>query len=178
MDNRGTAFRFPLTRTLPSVAAFSILLLIVVAVKSCPLAVTVILWLALIGSAWVSLSDLVAQVVVREDGLQIRSLSLRGVQTTRLIPWDDVRQLGLSGRTPDVLQLWAIKGVSTSKWMLPAHLALAEAVIRRAGLQPDPANKTPGVHQAFDTLRQTRAKSERYLLRWRWRRVEKELEDE
>lgn len=177
MDNRGTAFRFPLTRTLLSVAAFLILLLIVVAVKGYPLAVTVILWLALIGSGWVSLSDLVAQVVVREDGLQIRSLSLRGVQT-RLIPWDDVRQLGLSGHTPEVLQLWARKGVSTSKWMLPAHLALAEAVIRQAGLQPDPANEPPRVHQAFDTLRQTRAKGKRYLLHWRWKGVEKELEDE
>jgi hypothetical protein len=61
---------------------------------------------------------------------------------------------------------------------LPSQLALAEAVVQQAGLQPDSTNRPPGVHQAFDTLQQTRTKSERYLLRWRWRRVERELGDD
>lgn len=180
MDNKNMTFRFPLTRTLPLLAAFLFLLLIIAggfAVGSYHPVVTVILWLALIGSGWFGLSDLVSQVVVREDGLQIRSLSLRGVQT-RIIPWDDVRQLDLSGRMPDTLQLQATKGVSISKWTLPAHPVLAEAVVQQASLQPDPVNKPPGVHQAFAALQQTKAKSNRYLLRWRWRRVKRELGDE
>jgi hypothetical protein len=180
MDNRDIAFRFPLTRTLPLLVAFLFILLIIAGgfvVGNYHPVMTVILWLGLIGSGWFSASDLVTRVIVRENGLQIRSLSLRGVQT-RLISWDDVRQLDLSGRMPDMLQLVAQKGVSISKWTLPAQLALAEVVVQQAGLQPDPANKPPGVHQAFVTLRQTRAKSEKYLLRWRWRRVKRELGDD
>lgn len=180
MDDRDMVFRFPLTRTLPLLVAFLFLLLIIVGgfvVGSYHPVVIVILWLGLIGSGWFGASDLVTRVVVIENGLQVRSLSLRGVQT-RLIPWDDVQQLGLSGRMPDVLQLVAQKDVSISKWTLPAQLALAEAVIQRADLQPGPANKPPEVHQAFVTLRQTRVKGEKYLLRWRWRRVKRELGDD
>ena len=179
-DREDMVFRFPLTRTLPLLVAFLFILLIIAGgfvVGNYHPVVTVILWLGLIGSGWFGASDLATRVVIRENGLQIRSLSLRGVQT-HLVAWDDVRQLDLSGRMPDTLQLVAQKGVSTSKWTLPAQLALAEAVVRQANLQPDSTNKPPGVHQAFATLRQTRAKSERYLLRWRWRRVERELGDD
>jgi len=176
MDDRDIVFRFPLTRTLPLLVAFAFLLLIIAGgfvVGNYHPVVTVILWLALIGSGWFGAADLITQVVVRENGLQIRSLGLRGVQTS-LIPWDDIRQLALSGRMPDVLQLVAQKGVSTSKWTLPAELALADAVIQTAGLQPDPANKPPGVGQAFTALRQTKGKSKKYLMWWRWRRVKRE----
>jgi hypothetical protein len=179
-DREDMAFRFPLTRTLPLLVAFLFILLIIagsfVGGNYHPV-VTVILWLGLIGSGWFGASDLATRVVIRENGLQIRSLSLRGVRT-HLVPWDDVRQLDLSGRMPDTLQLVAQNGVSTSKWTLPAQLALAEAVVQGAGLQPDSTTRPQGVHQAFDTLRQTRTRSERYLLRWRWRRVERELGDD
>ena len=175
-----SAFRFPLTRTLPLLGGFVFLLLIIVgsfAAGGYHPVVTVILWLALAGSGWLSLSDLSTQVVVREDGLQIRSLSLRGVRT-HLVPWADVQGVSLSGHMPDVLKLWARKGVSISKWTLPAHQALAEAVVRQADLRPDPANEPPGVNQAWATLRETKSRSERYRLYWRWGRVERELGDE
>jgi hypothetical protein len=173
MDDRSTVFRFPLTRTLPLLAAFLFLLLIIAGgfvVGSYHPAVTVILWLALIGSGWFAAADLITRVILKEDGLRIRALSLRGVRTS-LVPWDDVQQLDLSGRMPDVLQLVAQKGVSTSKWTLPAEPEMADAIVQMAGLQPDPANKPPGAGQALTTLHQTKGKSKRYLMWWRWRRV-------
>ena len=116
-------------------------------------------------------------IFVREEGLQIRSLSLRGVRTT-LIPWTDVQELNLSGHQRDVLKLLARQGVSVSRWNLPAHLDLAQVVVERADLQPDPDNQPPSVSQAFETLWGTKAKGQRYLLYWQWRRVERELGDE
>jgi hypothetical protein len=180
MDDRDTTFRFPLTRTLPLLGSFLVLLLIVASgflVGGYNPALTVILWLGLIGSGWFALSDLVTRAIVREDGLQVRWLSSRGVRT-RLILWDDVQDLRLSGNMPDVLQLGAGKDVSTNKWTLPAHLALVRAVVRQARLQPHPGDRTPGVDQAFEALQETKKRSERYLLQWQWRRVERELENE
>jgi len=87
MDNReDMAFRFPLTRTLPLLVAFLFILLIIAGgfvVGNYHPVVTVILWLGLIGSGWFGASDLATRVVVRENGLQIRSLSLRGASSER-----------------------------------------------------------------------------------------------
>ena len=180
MYEKKTTFRFPLARTLPLLGSFLFLLMIIIGsffVGGYHPAVTVILWLALIGSGWVGLSDLLALIVVREEGLQIRSLSLRGVRTT-LIPWADVQELNLSGHQRDVLKLLARQGVSISRWNLPAHLDLAQTVVDRADLKPGPDNQPPSVSQAFETLWGARAKSQRYLLYWQWRRVERELGDE
>jgi len=173
-------FRFPLARTLPLLGGFLFLLLIIAGgfvVEGYHPVVMASLWLALLGSGWFGLADLIVRVVVREDGLQIRSLSLRGVRA-QLVPWGDIQQIGLSGHMPDVLQLQARKGVSISKWTLPAHLVLAEAVIQQADLKPDPANDPPGVNQAFDTLLRTKGKRKKYGLHWRWRRIERGLGDE
>jgi hypothetical protein len=139
--------------------------------------VIVIVWLCLIGSGWLSLSDLLAQVILREDGLQIRSLTLRGLQT-RLIPWTEIQALGLSGHQPEVLKLQTREGVSVSRWTLPAHPDLAQAVVRRAGLQPSPDNQPPGVHQAFGKLQETRSRQQRFLLFWQWARAEDESGEE
>jgi hypothetical protein len=173
-------FRFPLTRTLPLLGSFLFLLLIVIggfAVGGYHPVVTVLLWLGLIGSGWFGLSDLLTQAVIKKEGLQVRSLSLRGVQT-RLIPWDDVQELSLSGHVPDVLQLLAHQGVSQGKWTLPAHMNLAQEVVKQAHLEPHRTNQPPQVPQAFDKLRETKGRSKRYLLHWQWKKVERELEDE
>jgi len=138
---------------------------------------TALLWLGLVGAGWFSLSDLITQAVVREDGLQVHWLGLRGVQT-RLIPWDTIRDLSLLGHIPDVLQLGVSKDVSQDRWTLPAHLTLAQVVIRRAGLQPHPSNQPAGADRAFETLQTTRGKSKRYRLQWQWRRAERESQDE
>jgi hypothetical protein len=180
MYEKKTAFRFPLTRILPLLGSFLFLLMIIIGsifVGGYHPVVTVILWLAFIGSGWVGLSDLLALIIVSEEGLQIRSLSLRGVRTT-LIPWADVQELNLSGHQRDVLKLLARQGVSVSRWNLPAHLDLAQAVVDRADLEPGPDNQPPGVSQAFEMFRGTRARSQRYFLYWQWRRVERESEDE
>ncbi len=172
MDITHKTFRFPLKRTLPLLVAFLFLMAVIVgafAVGSYHPIVTVILWLGLIGSGWYSLSDVVARCVVEEEGLRVRLLGLRGVRS-HLIPWDAMRQLDLVGYMPDVLQLRTRKGVSRTKWTLPAHPDLAEAVVQGAGLRPDPANESSGAHQAFVTLQQTRGKRNRYSLHWRWRR--------
>lgn len=180
MYDKETTFRFPVVRILPLLGSFLFLLMIIIggfAVGGYHPVVTAILWLALIASGWVGLSDLLTLVVVREDGLQIRSLSLRGVRT-RLIPWADVQELILSGHQPEVLQLKSRQGVSISKWALPAQVALAEAVVQQADLQPDRDSKPPGVNQAFEALLQTKGKRKKYGLYWRWKRVERELGDE
>ena len=62
--------------------------------------------------------------------------------------------------------------------LIKGNQALAEAVVRQADLRPDPANEPPGVNQAWATLWETKSKSERYRLYWRWGRVERELGDE
>lgn len=173
-------FRFPLTRTLPLLGSFLFLLMIIIGgftVGGYHPIVTVLLWLGLISSGWLGLSDLLTQVTVRKEGLQIRSLSLRR-SWVLVIPWDDIQELNLSGHVPDVMQLLARKGVSTNRWTLPAYPNLAQIVVRQAALQPDRANQPPGVPQAFDKLRTTKAKHERYTLRWQWKRVERELGDE
>jgi len=180
MDNRDTTFRFPLARVVPLLGGFLFLLMIIAggfAVGGYHPIVMAILWLALVGSGWYGLSDLLIRVTVREEGLQVRLLRLRGMQT-HLIPWADVQELSLSGHLADQMQLRAQKGVSISKWTLPAHVALAKAVVQRADLRPDPANDPSGVNQAFDRLFQARGKRNRYGLHWQWRRVERELGDE
>lgn len=180
MYDRDNTFRLPLTRTLPLWGSFLFLLLMIiggfVAGGYHPI-VTALLWLAMIASGWYGLSDLITTVVIREEGLQIRSLSLRGVRTT-LIPWDDVQLLSLSGHLPGVVQLKSQQGVSISKWTLPAHPKLAGTVVRQAHLLPDRDNRPPGVSQAFDTLLETKSKSQRRFLHWQWRKVERELKDD
>ncbi len=180
MDDKNTIFRFSLKRTLPLLGSFLILLLIVVSgffVGGYNPVLTVIFWLGLLSSGWFSLSDLVARAVVREDGLQIRWLGSRGVRT-RLVLWDEIQDLSLLGHMPDVLQLRAGKDVSRAKWTLPAHLALARAVVRQAHLRPHPGNQPSGVDRAFETLQRTRGRNKRYRLQWQWWRVERGLEDE
>ena len=180
MDETETTFRFAWTRTLPLVGAFLFLLLIVIGgfvSGSYNPIVSMVLWLGLVSSGWLGLADLLARVVVREDDLQIRSLSLRGLRT-QLIPWTEVQALSLSGHQPDALKLQAQQGVSISKWTLPAHPDLAQAVVRWAGLQPSPDNQPPGVHRAFGKLRETKSKQQRFLLFWQWARAEGESGDE
>jgi hypothetical protein len=180
MNSRDTTFRFPVARVLPLLGGFLFLLMIIAGsfvVGSYPSVVMVVLWILLIASGWYGLSDLLVQVTVREENLQIRSLSLRGVQMD-VIPWSNVQELNLSGHMPDELKLWARKGVSISKWTLPAHVALARVVIQRADLKPDPANDPPGVSQAFDRLLQTKGRRDKFGLHWQWRGIERELGDE
>ena len=180
MYDKETTFRFPLSRVLPLLGSFLFLLMIIIGgffVGGYHPVVMVILWMALIGSAWVGLSDLLTLIAVREDGLQIRSLSLRGLQT-HLIPWADVRELSLSGHQREVLKLSARQGVSIGRWILPAHLHLAQAVVERAELRPAPENQPPGVSQAFARLLEVKAKSQRVFLHWQWRKVDRELGDE
>ena len=179
MDDN-TIFRFPLMRTLPLVAAFLFLLIIIAGgffVGGYHPLVTVILWVSFASSGWLALSDLLTLATIREDGLQVRSLTLRGLDT-HLLPWEDIQEINLTGHTPDVLQLRARQDVSIGKWLLPAHIALAEIVVQKANLQPDKDNKPPRVNQAFDTLLQTKGKRKKYGLFWRWKRVERELDDE
>jgi len=180
MDNKDATFCFPLTRTLPLVGSFVVMLLLVASgffVGGYHPVVTVIFWAGLVGSGWLSLSELVTRVVVKPDGLQIRWLSLLGVRT-RLIYWNDIQKLDLAGHIPDVLQLEAQKDVSRGKWTLPADPALAKTIVWQALLQPHPDNQSPGVDQAFEKLQVTKRKEGRYFLRWQWRRDEKEFEDE
>ncbi|MFZ5918172.1 MAG: hypothetical protein ACOYZ7_14615 [Chloroflexota bacterium] len=183
MNDPNNVFRFPLVRVLPLVASFAFLLLIIVGgivVGGYHPIVTALLWLGLIGSAWFALSDLVSRAEVRDDGLKVQALSLRGIQT-HLLPWSEIQELNLSGHMPDALQLLSRSAVSTGKvkkWTLPAHVALAESVVRQASLQPDRQNRPPGVNGAFDTLLQTRGKRKKYGLFWRWMRMERERENE
>jgi hypothetical protein len=180
MDETETTFRFAWTRTLPLMGSFLFLLLIVIGglvSGSYNPIVSIALWLALISSGWLSLSDLLTLVILREGGLQIRSLTLRGLRT-RLISWTEVQALGLSGHQPDALKLRTREGVSVSRWTLPAHPDLAQAVVRRAGLQPSPDNQPPGVQQAFGKLRETKSRQQRFLLFWQWARAEDESGEE
>ena len=180
MDDKTTTFSFPLGRTLPFLASFFFLLLIIIGGLGLggyhPL-VTAFLWLALIGSAWYGLSDLLFRVVVEIEGLHIRSLSLRGLRTS-FVPWLDVQTLSLAGPQPDLMKLGARNNVSITRWTLPAHRELAQIVVQRAKLEAHKDNKPPGVTGAFDKLLSTKSKQKRYPLHWQWRRMERELEDE
>lgn len=183
MSEQGTSFRFPLQRILPLLGSFTFLLLIILGgifVGGYHPLVTAVLWLALVASGWLALSDGLLRATVREDGVEIRWLGLRGLQT-RLVGWHDVLALSLSGHQPDVLQLVARQSVSrgkNQKWVVPGEIRLAEDVVERANLRPDRSNDPPGVNQAFDTLLQTKGKRKKYGMFWLWKRVEGELEDE
>jgi hypothetical protein len=183
MSEQGKSFRFPLQRTLPLAGSFAFLLLIILGgifVGGYHPVVTAVLWLALVASGWLALSDWLLQATVREDGVQVRWLNFRGLRR-RFVPWHQVMALSLSGHQPDVLQLVARGNVSTDKeqkWTLPADVALAEALVERGHLRPDRTNEPPGVHQAFDKLLQIRGRRKKYGLYWHWKRVEGELEDE